>query len=134
MRLPPHRAEVESWIAANNIEEITCITGKVPDVAAAISAMDLGVVASKWSETIARAAFEIMACGRPLISTDVGVMPDFMEEEAMFEKADVDSLAMVMERAAMDSAYRERLVTAQHEVISHLSGQDFLQKTLDLYS
>ncbi|MCG8530236.1 MAG: glycosyltransferase family 4 protein [Desulfovibrionales bacterium] len=127
------QAEVEGWIRDNNIEGITRITGNVPDVADAISAMDLGVIASKWSETIARAAFEIMACRRPLISTDVGVMPDFMDDEAMFERADATSLAATMERAVTDDAYRNRIYASQQKVIAGLSGQDFLEKTLALY-
>lgn len=126
--------EVESWITANNIGEITCITGKVPDVTAAISAMDLGVVASKWSETIARAAFEIMACKRPLISTGVGVMPDFMDEEAMFEAGNVEALADKLERAANDNTYLQRIFDLQQKEIAKLSGQHFLEKTLSLYS
>lgn len=128
------QAEVESWIAENNIQDITCITGVVPDVSAAISAMDLGVIASKWSETIARAAFEIMACKRPLISTGVGVMPDFMDEEAMFEAGNVDALAATIERAAKDEVYRQRILESQQKEIAELSGQHFLKNTLELYS
>jgi glycosyltransferase involved in cell wall biosynthesis len=128
------QAEVESWIAANNLQDITCITGKVPDVSAAISAMDLGVIASKWSETIARAAFEIMACKRPLISTGVGVMPDFMDEDAMFEAGDVDALAKAIERAAKDEVYLQRMFDLQQKEIAELSGRHFLENTLELYS
>ncbi|SIN73990.1 glycosyltransferase family 4 protein [Halodesulfovibrio marinisediminis] len=128
------QVEVESWIADNNIQEITRITGVVPDVSAAISAMDLGVIASKWSETIARAAFEIMACKRPLISTGVGVMPDFMDEEAMFEAGSADALVGAIERAAKDEVYRQRILESQQKEIAELSEQHFLEKTLDLYS
>ena len=68
--------EVEAWIREAGMERYVTITGKVPDVTACLSALDVGVVASLWSETIARAALEIMACERPLVSTSVGVMPD----------------------------------------------------------
>ncbi|MFR3459332.1 MAG: glycosyltransferase family 4 protein [Bilophila wadsworthia] len=60
--------EVEAWIREAGMERYVTITGKVPDVTACLSALDVGVVASLWSETIARAALEIMACGRPLVS------------------------------------------------------------------
>ena len=56
--------EVEAWIREAGMERYVTITGKVPDVTACLSALDVGVVASLWSETIARAALEIMACGR----------------------------------------------------------------------
>ncbi|MFQ8890077.1 MAG: glycosyltransferase [Bilophila wadsworthia] len=55
--------EVEAWIREAGMERYVTITGKVPDVTACLSALDVGVVASLWSETIARAALEIMAAG-----------------------------------------------------------------------
>ena len=58
-----------------------------------LRALDVGVVASLWSETIARAALEIMACGRPLVSTSVGVMPDLLPASALVAPGDVDALA-----------------------------------------
>jgi len=75
---------LRGWIKEHGIESITAITGKRPDIPACLNALDLGVVASLWSETIARAALEIMATGVPLISTGVGVMPDLLEPEALF--------------------------------------------------
>ena len=88
------------------------ITGKVPDVTACLSALDVGVVASLWSETIARAALEIMACGRPLVSTSVGVMPDLLPASALVAPGDVDALAGVLRRAAL-SLQRLTLLPAQ---------------------
>ena len=88
--------EVEAWIREAGMERYVTITGKVPDVTACLSALDVGVVASLWSETIARAALEIMACGRPLVSTSVGVMPDLLPASALVAPGDVDALAGVL--------------------------------------
>lgn len=128
------QSEVEGWIAANNLEGIATITGKRNDVRACLSALDAGVVASKWSETIARAALEIMACERPLISTSVGVMPDLLQPEALFAPADVEALAQAMERVATDPAYRDALLAEQQPRIRELSGARFLEQTLALYT
>ena len=125
--------EVEGWIQHSGIQDITVITGKRPDVTACLSAMDLGVVASKWSETIARAALELMACKRPLISTDVGVMPDLMPPEAMFQKESPHALAQAIAKTATDAAHRNGLYTAQQSTIAALSGNNFLEQTLALY-
>jgi glycosyltransferase involved in cell wall biosynthesis len=128
----PEKA-VRGWIAEQGIDSATTITGKRPDIAACLNALDLGVVASLWSETIARAALEIMATGVPLISTGVGVMPDLVEPEALFAAGDVDALAsrirQVMERPELaDSLRRE-----QRRRMTDLSGRDFLAKTLSVY-
>ncbi|UTF49237.1 glycosyltransferase [Desulfomicrobium sp. ZS1] len=124
---------VRGWIKEHGIESITAITGKRPDIPACLNALDLGVVASLWSETIARAALEIMATGVPLISTGVGVMPDLLEPEALFGAGDVDALAgrirEVMERPELADSLRREQCRRMYD----LSGHDFLAKTLAVY-
>ena len=84
--------EVEAWIREAGMEKHVTVAGAfVGGVAACLSALDVGVIASLWSETIARAALEIMACGRPLVSTSVGVMPDLLPAEALAAPGDVDA-------------------------------------------
>lgn len=126
--------EVEAWIREAGMENNVTITGKVPDVAACLSALDVGVVASLWSETIARAALEIMACGKPLVSTSVGVMPDLLPASALVPPGDVDALADVLRRAATDAAWRRELAAACSERIATLGDADFLNRTLAVYA
>lgn len=127
-------AEVEGWIDEAGVREITVITGKRSDITDCICAMDLGVIASLWSETIARAALEIMACQRPLISTDVGVMPDLLPQDALCAKGDVAALADLVQKSAVDTDWREVLRIECGHRIKTLGGQDFLDATLALYS
>ena len=126
--------EVEAWIREAGMERYVTITGKVPDVTACLSALDVGVVASLWSETIARAALEIMACGRPLVSTSVGVMPDLLPASALVAPGDVDALAGVLRRAATDEAWRRGLAGHCSERIMSLRDKDFLEQTLAVYA
>ena len=126
--------EIRQWIAQEGIEEITAISGKREDVAACISALDLGVVASLWSEAIARAALEIMACNRPLVSSDVNVMPDLVPKQGLFPAGDEAAMTDVLARAIENAAYREELVLAQGKTMSQLTGRDFLNRTLNLYA
>ena len=124
---------VRGWITEHGIDSITAITGKRPDIAACLNALDLGVVASLWSETIGRAALEIMATGVPLISTGVGVMPDLVEPEALFAAADVEALANTIHLVMTDSKMSESLLQQQRQRMADLSGHDFLAKTLAVY-
>ena len=101
---------------------------------ACLSALDVGVVASLWSETIARAALEIMACGRPLVSTSVGVMPDLLPASALVAPGDVDALAGVLRRAATDEAWRRDLAGHCSERVMTLRDKDFLEQTLAVYT
>ncbi|SMF39938.1 glycosyltransferase family 4 protein [Desulfovibrio gilichinskyi] len=127
------RHEVDSWLKENKIEDITKISGKCDDISACISAIDLGVIASLWSETIARAALEIMACRRPLISTTVGVMPDLLPEEALVEPENVSALAIKIEEVISNPEMRKSLLGAHAKTMSQLSGTGFLKRTLTLY-
>jgi glycosyltransferase involved in cell wall biosynthesis len=127
------QGEVEDWIREFKLERFVRITGRRDDVAACLSAADLGIVASLWSETIARAALEIMAAERPLLSTSVGVMPDLLPPEALLAPGDVDAMTRLIARAMDEPDYRKMLLRAQDLTLSQLSGRDFLQRTLTLY-
>jgi len=125
--------EIRAWIKQYKLERFTTITGRREDVAACLSAADLGIVSSLWSETIARAALEIMAAGRPLISSDVGVMPDLLPPEALFPAGDVNAMTRLLTKAIDEAAFRQELLKANDLTLSQLSGRDFLQRTLTLY-
>ncbi|WP_319759077.1 glycosyltransferase family 4 protein [Maridesulfovibrio sp.] len=125
--------EVDTWLKDNNIADITAISGKCEDVNACISAIDIGVVASLWSETIARAALEIMACDRPLISTSVGVMPDLLPEQAIVPPQDVTQLSLKLTETINRPEFLEELVVEHKRTMSQLSGENFLKRTMTLY-
>ncbi|MBU1001693.1 MAG: glycosyltransferase family 4 protein [Proteobacteria bacterium] len=124
--------QMHTWINEAGLEKAALITGNREDVVDVISAMDLGVIASKWSETIARAALEIMSCGVPLIGTSVGVMPDLISGRAVFAPDDVQAMAEAI-AWAMPKAIRQRLVSQQAQTMEDLSGDAFLEHTLAVY-
>lgn len=125
--------KVQTWLADAGMADAAIITGKHPDVRACINALDLGVVASVGSEAIARAALEIMACAVPLISTDVGVMPDLLEPAALVPPADSAALAEGIRRFLDDAAWGPELIRSQHERMRSLTEHEFLAQTLAVY-
>ncbi len=126
-------SQIQSWITENNMTEATAISHKRDDMVACISAMDVGVVASMWSEAIARAALEIMACGRPLISSNVNVMPDLVPENGLYSTQNPAELLPKLRQAVTDADFRSKLIAAHKITMSQLSGKDFLNRTLNLY-
>ena len=124
--------QVREWLCEHNLED-SVITGHRPDLPACISAVDIGILASLGSEAIARAALEIMSCGRPLLSTRVGVMPDLLEEEAMVPPGDPQALAALMEKALADREWLDLRRAAQQKAMTQLTDEVFLRHTLAMY-
>ncbi len=126
------RSEIEADINASGINDITRISGKRSDVNACISALDIGVVASLWSETIARSALEIMAVGRPLVSTNVGVMPDLVRPPVLVPPGDSDALASAIAKLTEETV-RNEVLARQKNTMSQLTLEEFLKRSLNLY-
>lgn len=128
------RGQAEAWIKDANLNGFAVITGRRDDVPACISAMDLGVVSSLDSETIARAALEIMACKRPLIGTTVGVMPDLLPEQGLFTPGDPAAMARKIAQIMDNPALAANLLADAARRLPELSGPAFLEKTLRVYA
>ncbi len=107
--------------------------GRCPDVRAMMSALDLGVVASLGSETIARVALEIMACGVPLVGTRVGVMPDLLSEQALVPPGNIPAMAVLLRRFAEDASFAPALRGEQARRMADLTERDFYARTLAVY-
>ncbi len=123
------QAQVTSWIREYGLQAEVRITGHRDDMAACISALDIGVVSSLWSEAIARAAFEIMACGRPLIGTSVGVLPDLLTLEALIPPGDAPALAAKLAYALKTNDFLPNLLTTQRAAIAQHTEAVFLAQT-----
>ena len=131
----PHFSEerLMEYAAEFGVSDIVYYTGRRDDVAACISALDAGAVPSLWSEAIARAALEIMACERPLISTTVGVMPDLLPDEAMYPPGDTDGLACLLLSLRESERFRDELLLHQKALMRTLTPEAFLASTLNVY-
>lgn len=134
------RETVEGWIREYGLERHARISGRVEDVPAHLAALDVGLVASLGSEAIARAALEIMACARPLVSTRVGVMPDLLPAEALVPPGDVTALAAVLRRAVLDAPWRAALartcvsrIADGAGALGALTSEAFLNASLRMY-
>lgn len=128
-------ADVASWTAEAGLGEpgeTVHVSGRVERPQDWINALDLGVLASLGSETIARAALEIMACGIPLISTRTGVMPDLLPDRYLCEPGDEQALADLMVMCG-DEARRAVLRQVCARRMTELGVDDFCGQTLDLY-
>ncbi len=85
----PHFREIKPFIR-NNIR----LLGWVEDVAELIAAADIGVISSIGSEANSRIALEYMAMKKPVVSTNVGILPDLIPDRGILvQHNDAQALA-----------------------------------------
>ena len=109
------------------------VTGRVDNVRHWINALDLGVLSSVSSEAIARAALEILACDVPLLSSDIGVMPDILPIEFLTPLADIEALAAALENLWLYPEKLAALRAAGRAALERLKPENFLRGTLEAY-
>ena len=73
----PERSDAEVWVRENGIAERVRFLGKIDDIVPLLSVSDLMLMPSS-GESFGLAALEAMACGVPVIVTNMGGFPEFI--------------------------------------------------------
>ncbi|WP_064091870.1 glycosyltransferase [Rossellomorea aquimaris] len=137
----PQRKEYEGLAAKLNIEEKTVFTGKVPndDVPNYINKMDIFAVPStENSESFGVAAVEAMACGVPVVVSDVGGLPEVVkngETGYVVPKESPDQLAEKFSYLIENPQLKEKIgQQAIQHVNNHYNWIDNANGMLELYN
>lgn len=75
------RSNLKSLSESVNLNSRTIFLDRHDPVNELLSVMDVGVIASKGSEVISRVAMEYLATGVPVVTTDVNVLPEIIEDK-----------------------------------------------------
>jgi len=113
----PQREEFEVLAKKLNLEHKLHFTGFVSEVAVALAAMDIYVMAS-LTEGFPFALAEAMAAGKTVAVTNVGGMKEMVQHEAnglSVPSADSSALAAALVRLLENPALRQRLGDAARE-------------------
>ncbi len=118
--------EIEAYINKYNLKNVTII-GKVPDIEKYIASLDIYLLTSIGSEGSSRATLEAMASGLPVITTNVGVLPDIVRhEENGFLIPPRSSRAIV--QALNQFLQNNALVTAMGKKSRQIVEENFTEK------
>jgi glycosyltransferase involved in cell wall biosynthesis len=117
----PERAKAEELARTLKIAHRTEFRGWLPtqeDVVSGIKSAKVFVMNSR-SEGGPRVALEAMACGLPVVSTKVGVMPDVIEDgrNGIFTTGEPADLAQKLKLLLADDTLRARLGTSAASVL-----------------
>lgn len=113
---PEVQAQVDEQVRRLALQEHVRFLGRIDDVADFLAAVDVGLIASVGSETIARALLEEMAAGCAVVATQVGVIPEIMDQ-------DCGIMVPPRDRQAMAAALRRLLDDAPRRRAMGLAGQ-----------
>ncbi len=122
-------------------DRLHCL-GYVENMPNTMRMLDAGIIASLSSETVARVAFEMIACHTPIIGSDVGVMPDILPSEYLFSPMDFERMKILFV-SLEDKKFRDDL---RQICVARLEGKGenentvfgwsfhhFVEKTLKIY-
>ncbi|TQR21365.1 glycosyltransferase [Psychrobacillus vulpis] len=136
----PQRAEYEQLAKDLGIEEVTTFTGKVPntEVPTIIRKMSIFAVPStEDSESFGVAAVEAMACGVPVVVSNVGGLPEVVVQDVtgiVTDKESPEQLATAFKKLARNSDLRAAMGQAGvAHVKEHYSWIDNAHYMLSLY-
>jgi len=103
-----HARELRALVARLGLSDAVTFTGYVDDRALrALYARALALVAPSFGEGFGLPLVEAMACGTPIIASNVTAMPEVAEDAALtVDPHDLDSLGEAMERVARDTTLR----------------------------
>jgi L-malate glycosyltransferase len=110
----PERARVEAAVAARGLGADVELLGERADLPALLRGADVFLLPSEV-ESFGLAALEALACGVPVVASDVGGLPEFVAEgEVGFLRpmGDVAALAEAVGRLLGDEPLRRRLGAA----------------------
>jgi len=131
----PLRSDLEEYAKVLGIDERTHFLGLSDDVPEIMASADIVVHPAIWQEALGNTVLEGMACGRCVIASRVGGIPELIEDGEhglLFDAGDVQALARTIRQAAGDAALRQRLGAAARErVLERFTLAQSISKHLD---
>lgn len=133
----PALAEVAEGVAQRELQNVTWFAGARSDVAKCLRTLDLLCLPS-LAEGISNAILEAMACGVPIVATDVGGNAELVADGStglLVANRDVDGLSRAIENFFTDHAFARRAGTAaRSRAVTHFSLDSMIAKYHAVYA
>ena len=124
---------LEQWAAAHKVAHRVIFTGRRDDVPAVTAALDVAVLPS-WREAQGLSILEAMALSRPVVASDVGGIPEMIEDGVtglLVEHDNPVALAGAIVRLLTDHAFADTLAHAAHELVHDRFCVELMVKAIE---
>lgn len=104
-----------------------------PEVVALMNAADVFVFPS-LEEGFGLPPLEAMACGTPVVTSNVSSLPEVVRDAALLvDPENVEGIAFAIERVLTDEKLREELIKKGFERVKRFSWEKTARETLEIY-
>ncbi|HET7296823.1 MAG TPA: glycosyltransferase family 4 protein [Gemmatimonadales bacterium] len=131
-------ARIRQAVVTAGLSRHITVMGFVPDLPAAMAALDVALDPAIESDGMSRVVFEYLATGKPVIASRVGVVPEVLEDGKtafLVPAGDAAALAQAIARLLDDPGLARKLGASGAELArSRLSGAHVAQELVRRYS
>jgi glycosyltransferase involved in cell wall biosynthesis len=132
----PEREKLEALVGDLGLGGVVRFLGKQPHrrMPALLSSGELAVIPSLMEATSV-AGLEAMACGVPVAASNVGGLPEIVDERVggLFPPGDPEGMAEVIVRLLRSPELAEKGRAARERVVAEWSNQRLAQRHVDIY-
>jgi len=133
----PQKAELENKTKTlSNLKDKVIFVGRQDNVLPYIYVSDIAILPSK-RESFGLALLEPMACGLPVLGSNVGGIPEVISDKKtgyLFENKNVNQIALCIEKLANNKELRMLIGNAARErAISVFSRKEIVDSYEELY-
>lgn len=108
----PRRPFLEDVVKRLGLRDRVCFSGSSADVRLPLAMMDVFVFSSRWPEAFGLTLVEAMAAGKPVVGTQVGAVPEIIQDQVnglIVPVEDPSAMAEAIGRLLKDQALANRL-------------------------
>lgn len=117
------------------IEKSVEFLGFVENVYDFMSKCTLGIIASTGSEAVSRVLLEWMVCGKPVVATSVGCIPEILEKKFLVSPCDTEVLARIIVELLQNPALAKNAgETNRKKIEEKFNLEKFVTETEKIYN
>ena len=124
---------LEQWASAHRVGHRVVFTGRRDDIPAVTAALDVAVLPS-WREAQGLSILEAMALSRPVVASDVGGIPEMIEDGVtglLVEHDNPVALAAAIVRLLSDHAFADTIARAGHDLVHDRFCIELMVKSIE---